>query len=264
MSNFFRGFFNIVQDHVQAGWHGGHQCQPNCNFDPAAPDEAPGISAMDGKEPMSVELYHALCQWFLGWGTIEGVFAHVFLVLTWNLMRHAHKLSDLQWITFDTLEIFFGHSKTDQLGNNAKYTRHIFANPCDPVLALSVYFGCCFNTVQTADSLLFPGNLQHDHFKEQLEHVLVQHCDDLLILGYQPGDIGTHSIQKGAMTYLSSLLGGPPPTATCTRGGWTMGQVRDIYMRYAAAGDKFVGCCLCPLSLLQAEFGIPAPTLVNW
>ncbi|KAL7555702.1 hypothetical protein ACA910_021013 [Epithemia clementina (nom. ined.)] len=38
-----------------------------------------------------------------------------------------------------------------------------------------------------------------------------------------------------------------------------MGQVKDIYRHYATAGDEFVGCCLCLLPLLQAEFGIPPP-----
>ena len=31
------------------------------------------------------------------------------------------------------MEIFFGHSKTDQLGDNAKYLWHLFATPDDPV-----------------------------------------------------------------------------------------------------------------------------------
>ncbi|KAL7561466.1 hypothetical protein ACA910_010981 [Epithemia clementina (nom. ined.)] len=185
-----------------------------------------------------------------------------------ELMCHARntsliQMSDLQWMAFDSVEIFFGHSKTDQLGENAKYPHHIFANPCNPlvcpVLALALYFGCCFNTAQSADSLLFPGHLQHDHFKDQLDQCLIAHRDDVAVLGYQHGDIGTHSIRKGATTYLSSLPGGPPPTAICIRGGWTMGHVKDIYMRYATAGDEFVGRCLCLLPLLQAKFEVSPP-----
>ncbi|KAL7573934.1 hypothetical protein ACA910_001945 [Epithemia clementina (nom. ined.)] len=38
-----------------------------------------------------------------------------------------------------------------------------------------------------------------------------------------------------------------------------MGHVKDIYMRYATAGDKFVGRCLCLLPLLQAKFGVSPP-----
>ncbi|KAL7566582.1 hypothetical protein ACA910_000646 [Epithemia clementina (nom. ined.)] len=174
----------------------------------------------------------------------------------------------MRWITFDLFEIFFGHSKTNQLGNNAKYPQHIFANPSIPlvcpVLALAMYFCCCFNVPQTQDKLLFPGNLQHDHLKDCLERVLVEHSEALRVLCYQPGDIGTHSICKGATTFVSSLPGGPPPTAVCIRGGWMMGNVKDIYMQYALAGDEFVGRCLCLLPLLQAEFDVSPPQFADW
>jgi hypothetical protein len=33
---------------------------------------------------MSVDLYYALCQWFLEQGTMEGIWCHCFLVLIWN------------------------------------------------------------------------------------------------------------------------------------------------------------------------------------
>ncbi|KAL7572070.1 hypothetical protein ACA910_001717 [Epithemia clementina (nom. ined.)] len=285
LANLYRGFFrNLVQRGMQGGRRGGGQRQPNNgpiaqpepNNNGVAPNVAPrrpGSGSMDGKEPMSVELYRGLCKWFFDWGTMDGVFAHAFLVLSWNLMCRAKntasiKMSDVRWINFDCFEIFFGHSKTDQLGDNAKYPRHLFANPNDPlvcpVVALSLYFSCCFNTNQTSESSLFPGNLQHDHFKELLTRILAEHRDEVIILGYQDGDLGTHSIRKGATTFISSLPGGPPPTAVCIRGGWTMGHVKDVYMRYATAGDEFVGRCLCLLPLLQTTFGISPLHFGSW
>ncbi|KAL7575923.1 hypothetical protein ACA910_000722 [Epithemia clementina (nom. ined.)] len=274
LANLYRGF----------GHRGGGLCQPNNNHNikqppnnnGAAPNVAPrhpGAGSMDGKEPMSVELYCGLCQWFFDWGTMDGVFAHAFLVLSWNLMCCAKntaliRMSNIHWINFDSFEIFFGHSKTDQLGNNAKYPRHLFANGKDPlvcpVLALSLYFSCCFNTSQTTESSLFPGNLQHNHFKELLNWILVEQRDELTTLGYQAGDIGTHSIRKGATTFISWLPGGPPPTAVRIRGGWAMGHVKDVYMCYATAGDEFVGWCLCLLPLLQMLFGNSPPYFGSW
>ena len=61
---------------------------------------------------MSVELYKKVCHWFLVWGTLDGIFAHCFLVLTWNLACCASNttnihLSEVEWdLTFDTFEIF--------------------------------------------------------------------------------------------------------------------------------------------------------------
>jgi hypothetical protein len=75
-------------------------------------------------------------------------------------------------------------------------------------------------------------------------------------MGFLPGDIGSHSIRKGAVSYLLSLPGGPPAASTCIRAGWTMGKVKDIYMRYVVSGDQFVGRCLSLLSVLRTDFAV--------
>ncbi|KAL7579696.1 hypothetical protein ACA910_021842 [Epithemia clementina (nom. ined.)] len=64
--------------------------------------------------------------------------------------------------------------------------------------------------------------------------------------------------------FISSLPGGPLPTAVCIRGGWTMGHVKDVYMRYATAGDEFVRQCLCLLLLLQTSFGRSPAHFGSW
>ncbi|KAL7572311.1 hypothetical protein ACA910_017908 [Epithemia clementina (nom. ined.)] len=38
-----------------------------------------------------------------------------------------------------------------------------------------------------------------------------------------------------------------------------MGNVKDIYIWYASAGEEFVGHCVCLLPLLQAKFGVSPP-----
>ena len=120
---------------------------------------------------MSVELYHHVCRWFVDWGTLDGIFAHTFTILSWNLACHANntakiRLKDGEWAsTFDAYEIFFAHTKTDQTGEEAKYSRHVYANPTEPivcpVLTLAFYFSCCLNVRPTADEFLFPGNDQY-------------------------------------------------------------------------------------------------------
>ena len=57
------------------------------------------------------------------------------------------------------------------------------------------------------------------------------------ILGYEIENIGSHSIRKSAVSYISALPGGPPAAAICICAGWTMGRVCDIYMRYVTSGD---------------------------
>ncbi|KAL7564231.1 hypothetical protein ACA910_012259 [Epithemia clementina (nom. ined.)] len=78
-------------------------------------------------------------------------------------------------------------------------------------------------------------------------------------------DLGTHSIRKGAITYMSLLPSGPSVAAICIRTGWTLGNVKDIYMRYLSAGDQFVGRCLALLPLLKTEFAASPPLfLPDW
>ena len=153
LGNLYHGFF----------WQLSRQNPP-----PPAPDQphadagngAPVVvlhpqREKEGKAPMSVELYRRVCRWFVDWGTLDGIFAHTFTILSWNLACRANntakiRLKDVEWAsTFDAYEIFFAHTKMDQTGKEAKYSRHVYANPTEPtvcpVLTLAFYFSCCLN-----------------------------------------------------------------------------------------------------------------------
>jgi hypothetical protein len=227
----------------------------------------------DGKQPMSVEMYKSLCGWLLDFGTIDGVFAYAYLVITWNLACRARntatiRFRDISWSSsFDAFAISFAHSKTDQLGEESKYMRHLYSNPnvplvC-PVLALSMYLSSCVNTAQDLNDFLFPGSEQETRFGKILKAVLGKKGETVSQLGYAPGDLGSHSIRKGAVSYLASLPGGPPSAAICIRAGWTMGKIKDIYMRYVTSGDQFVGRCLSLLPILRSDFGCSPPHFVG-
>jgi hypothetical protein len=75
-------------------------------------------------------------------------------------------------------------------------------------------------------------------------------------MGYDSvSDLGLHSIRKGATSYpLASLPGEPSPDAICLQGGWTMGQVKDIYFHQMQSGDKFAGRCISLLNMMSGEF----------
>jgi len=227
----------------------------------------------DGKAPMSVALYEKLCGWLLALGTTDGLFAHCFLTLTWNLSCRSQntsliKFRDISWSTsFDTFQVFFEHSKTDQLGDESKYPRHLYANPLVPcicpVMSLTLYFSACFNCAVTIDGYLFPGRDQEERFSKILQRILAQHEAEVNELGYPLQHLGTHSIRKGAVSYLSSAPGGPQAAAVCIRAGWTMGKVKDTYMRYIDSGDQFVGRCLALLPLLSSQFACSPPYFSN-
>jgi hypothetical protein len=265
LGGLFKGFYRTITQHRVVNNN------PN--------EEAVNPVHSDGKKAMSVELYKAICKWLLEFNTIDGVFAYCYLIMTWNLACRAQntagiRFHDISWSTcFDALSISFAHSKTDQLGEESKYVRHVYANPTEPivcpVLSLGVYFTSCFNFIQNPDGYLFPGSFQSRRFGKILAGVLANHEAEVNDLGFTLNDIGTHSIRKGAVSYLSSLPGGPPPAATCIRAGWTMGKIKDVYMRYVTAGDQFVGRCLSLLPILREDFGCSPPYFIqvidrNW
>ena len=117
--------------------------------------------------------------------------------------------------------------------------------------------------MQGSDHYLFPGKDQAKRFGKILNRVLQAHEDEVSQLGYRVSDIGTHSIRKGAVSYMSSLAGGPPSAAICIRAGWTMGKVKDIYMRYVTSGDQFVGRTLSLLPILKSDFGSSPPHFID-
>jgi hypothetical protein len=79
--------------------------------------------------------------------------------------------------------------------------------------------------------------------------------DEVLQMGYDSiNDIGLHSTCKGAALYLALLLGGPLPAAICLRGGWSMGQIKDIYFHQMQSGDQFTGRCASLLNMFWKDF----------
>ena len=76
-------------------------------------------------------------------------------------------------------------------------------------------------------------------------------------MGYdKTSDLGLHSIRKGVATHIASLPGGPPPAAVCLCGGWSMGQVKDIYFHQTQGGDEFVGRCVALLNMMNGDFAV--------
>ena len=112
---------------------------------------------------MSLDLYKKLCGWLLDWNTSDGVFGHCFLVLTWNLSCHAHntaniQLCEIEWSsTFDAFEICFAHMKMDQTGDKAKYSHHLYSNPCCPLICPVLAPAFYFSFVVTYHRMVSPG-----------------------------------------------------------------------------------------------------------
>jgi hypothetical protein len=164
---------------------------------------------------------------------------------------------------FDAYAIVFSQTKTDQLGEDSKRPRHIYPNPVTPivcpVLALALYLTTCFDNNVVPGNKLFPGESQDARFSAILLRVVDENWGLIVQLGYKRGEIGTHSIRKGASLYLHSIPGGPDDGSISIQAGWTQGKVKDVYIRYTPSGDQFVGRCLSLLGFLTTDFAASPP-----
>ena len=221
----------------------------------------------EGKEPFSFSIYRALNNAMMRATTKDSIFAHLFLVTSWNLMcragntvsiRHAH----LAWRE-DALTIMFGHMKNDQEGDRPRDPRHLYANPIVPevcpILALAIY-GAVFGFSQ--DGRLFSGSRQYDRYSKALKRALASPDVNALLRasGVAVNDFGSHSARKGAATYVSSCsTAGPSASSICIRAGWSLPGIQDAYIRYEGAGDMIVGWFVAGLPFEAREFATLAP-----
>ena len=93
--------------------------------------------------------------------------------------------------------------------------------------------------------------------------LLKKNRTEILQMGYDIKDIGTHSIRKGAATYCASgTTAAPGSIAISICGAWKMGTVHDTYFLYERAGDQYVGRVLAGLPRLSPDFAQTPPVIV--
>ena len=220
-----------------------------------------------GKIPLSFELYSELCKWMMEDTTSSGRFAHLFLVLSWNLACrssntktiHFHHLAWAQ----DSLQIYFAHMKNDQTGDRPRDPRHLYCNPYNPAICpvTNLILYLLVSPPSSTDSALFPGDSQYNRYNKYLRALLERKRDYIARnYGINVNDIGAHSARKGASTYMTSgCVCGPMQQAVNIRCGWRTTGVTDTYCRYEAAGDQYCGRVVSGLPLFSFRFGVLPP-----
>jgi hypothetical protein len=224
-------------------------------------------SLKEGKDPLSFSNYAWIAENMLTSGIREHTFAHCLLTLTWNLICRVNNsitvnAQHVSW-SEDSLVIQFAFTKTDQTGELSNQIRHVYANPvCPeicPVLSLAIYLSC-FRL--EADGAIFPGAHQYGRFSAILRRFL--NSESILPValsrGIIPKDLGTHSLRKGASTYVSNgTTAAASQSSVSHRAGWSQGGVRDRYIHFADAGDCYLGRLVSGLPSLSPLFASLPP-----
>jgi hypothetical protein len=221
-----------------------------------------------GKDPMKFDLYKGSSLLLLKSSKKDACFAHLFQILSWNLMCRASNtvkifLHHMDW-TQDALCIMFANQKNDQLGEKPKDPRHIYANPLSPEICPILSLGLYFLTHPFSEDLsqpLFSGTKQYDRYRKKMKRFFQEDSAELLNqLGIDADDIGSHSCRKGACTFATSgTTAAPSGAAVHLRAGWTLPGVQNTYYRYESAGDQHVGRTIAGLPPASPEFAILPP-----
>eukprot|EP00804_Cyclotella_cryptica_P006115 CCRYP_010730-RA/>CCRYP_010730-RA protein AED:0.34 eAED:0.34 QI:0/0/0/1/1/1/2/0/216 len=181
-----------------------------------------GLKLTEGKLPMPLKVYNNIAKKLFFSGEKEDVFCHLFFVLDWCLMKRAENRvgAKINHISFRDDALAFEFAKTK--GNQT-------------------------------------GSAQYSRFSTRLAKTVGKmEAEDLQ--GYEANDFGSHSARKGVATWVAGgCTVSPPIVALCLRAGWSLGGVKDRYLFYENAGDKYVGRCASGLGTDSTEFAISRP-----
>eukprot|EP01032_Pedospumella_encystans_P016315 gene16315-18618_t len=177
------------------------------------------------------------------------IFAHIFVLLCWNLVARSVSVSSLMYNHMcwdgDAMVIVFPSHKGDKEGN-VSLPKHVFANPLDPelcpILWLAVYvFTTGFRRTEAKPLVFGAADGTESRFSKWLKSICGVHAAALLAMGLLILEIGTHSFRKGVATFLSSMCGGPGPISIYLRAGWSLGPVQSRYILDGGGGDQLCG-----------------------
>ena len=235
-------------------------------------------SCQVGKKPLTFNAYQAICEKFLEGATgryaKNNIFAHAFLVLSWNLMCRSEStqsinIRHMSWVG-DCLVITIAKSKTDQAGAKSTQDKHVFPNPLNPaicpILALALHFATTppdFSNDNGSAPRVFNGPKQAKRFADHLLRIISSAPPDSVIRVEisEAKDTGTHGVRKGSFTFLvNATTAGPSHGTAMNRAQFSLG-VLNRYLFSERAGDCYAGRILCGLPVKTAKFATVGPEL---
>ena len=218
----------------------------------------------EGKAEMPLDIYEETAKYFYKIGDLQHA---LYLILSWNLACRTNntesiRMAHIRWHE-DALKIEFSITKTNQENKRAEW-RLIFANPLKPhicpVLSLSLYL-MNLSKGLTATDTLFLGGTPAQTFNKALSQAMrhPEMVSKLLLHGLVPDDIGSHSIRKGAATFLANgSTSAPSYSSICIRLSWALG-VQGRYLHYNYAADAYCGRILAGLPQSSVLFSTLSP-----
>ncbi|KAL7527694.1 hypothetical protein ACHAXR_003680, partial [Thalassiosira sp. AJA248-18] len=212
-----------------------------------------GLKISEGKKALSFDAYSMLAKKLFESEFKEDIFAHLFLVLEWCLMKRAENCvhAKINHISSedDCLVFEFAKSKGHQRGEE----QHL--GPCS--------HGSAPNLGWPAVPLFQGrGKSIYNRYSERLNKIVKESATELKAMKYEPGDLGSHSTRKGVASMVAAgCTIAPPIVSLCIRAGWALGGEKDKYLLRENAGDQYFGRCASSLDQNTKELGFEVRTI---
>lgn len=226
------------------------------------------------KDAISFSSYEAVCKAFLKRSNkdsfVEGL---CFWTIDWSMIGRPDNIGpivlDRIGVSGDALTLRLTKGKKQQEGdaNAFAHAFHIYSNPLNPmvcpVLWLSLHL--MLHGEGMSNGKLFAGPRPSAAIGNMMnairEDTEVQEA--LLAEGKSVSSLGLYSARKAAATFvMSGVTDGPSYFSVKHRMLHKAGTVDDVYMKFAVAGDQYVGRTLSGLPLQSVKFATLPPHFV--
>ena len=128
-----------------------------------------------------------------------------------------------------------------------------------PVLSLLRFF-LIYPCVLKGDVTLFDWKSYYTRYATPLIKIAKQLDKKLKILGFESGDLGSHSWRKGVFIMVADVCTVYPPIfALCIWTVWVLCGVKDKCSFWEKFGDWYIGLCASCLDKWKREFAVSPP-----
>lgn len=217
-----------------------------------------------------------LFQLLMKWAVLEGnVFVWCFALLMWNLMARSINvdciaLHSIKRGMSDSITFKYDETKMDKTGEFVQ-EKNCYSNPFNPFVCIFTALGCYLSiyseTLEKTELLfLLPGRkgkTAAQNFARQISAIGERYANT--IKSYlRLSHFNIHGLRKGSGTHAASATTCPPLfTSIACRGEWSMGKILDIYFRFAAGGDYYLGQLLSLKDAMSPQFATPCPHWID-
>ena len=213
-----------------------------------------------------------LLTMLMKWAVLEGnVFVWAFALLMWHLMARSINIDSVALHAIkrgisDSITFKYDETKVDKTGEFV-CEKNVYSNPHDPFVCVFTALGCYLSInsemLEGTERLFIARGTKYtsasQNFARQVAAMGVRYADQIKSF-LRLSHFNIHGVRKGSGTHASSATTCPPLfTSIACRGEWSMGKILDIYFRFAAGGDYYLGQLLSLKDPTRADFATPCP-----